>query len=136
MHIKEELGENFTVYSGCDEMAMSGLAFGADGIIGSFYNLIPELFLDIYKAVQNGDLAAAREKQRTANAVIMFILERGFLVGLRACMQWMGLDAGWCRKPFGRLDKATEEKYRNEFKELSKKLDITSTRRNHASKIQ
>lgn len=125
MRIKEEIGKDFVVYSGADEMAMAGLSFGADGIIGSFYNLIPEPFLDIYKAILAGDLKTAREKQRVANAVIMYTLDRGFQVGIKAGMQWMGLDAGWCREPFGRFDKATEERYRAEFRQLKKELGVT-----------
>ena len=56
MRIKEEIGKDFVVYSGCDEMAMSGFAFGADGIIGSFYNIIPEIFVKMYHAMQIKDL--------------------------------------------------------------------------------
>ena len=122
LRIKEEIGKDFVVYSGADEMAIAGLGFGADGIIGSFYNLIPEPFLDIYKAVKAGDLKTAQEKQRIANAIIMFTLDRGFQVGIKAGMQWMGVDAGWCREPFGQFDKATEEKYRGEFRQLKKEL--------------
>jgi N-acetylneuraminate lyase len=124
MRIKEEIGKDFTVYSGADEMAMTGLSFGADGIIGSFYNMIPEPFLDIYKAVQAGDLKTAREKQRIANAIIMFTLDRGFQVGIKAGMKWMGLDAGYCREPFGRFDRETEERYHAEFRQLKKELAV------------
>ncbi|MGE4467022.1 dihydrodipicolinate synthase family protein, partial [Sphaerochaeta sp.] len=42
LRIKEEIGKDFKVYSGSDEMALSGLAYGSDGLIGSFYNVIPE----------------------------------------------------------------------------------------------
>ncbi|QQO09536.1 dihydrodipicolinate synthase family protein [Breznakiella homolactica] len=125
MRIKEEIGQDFMVYSGADEMAMTGLSFGADGIIGSFYNLIPEPFLDIYKAVQEGNLFAAAEKQRIANAIIMHTLDRGFQVGIKAEMQWMGLDAGYCREPFGRLEPAMEAKYKEDFRELKKQLAVT-----------
>jgi N-acetylneuraminate lyase len=106
-------------------MAMTGLSFGADGIIGSFYHLIPDPFLDIYQAVLEGDLKTAREKQRVANAIIMYTLDRGFQLGIKAGMQWMDVDAGWCREPFGRFNKATEEKYRAEFRQLRKELGVT-----------
>ena len=125
LRIKEEIGKDFVVYSGTDEMAMAGLSFGADGIIGSFYNLIPEPFIDIYRAVKAGDLHTAQEKQRIANAIIMFTLDRGFQLGIKAGMQWMGVDAGWCREPFGQFDKATEEKYRAEFRQLKKELGVS-----------
>ena len=50
--IKDEIGDDFLVYSGCDEMSMSGLLAGADGIIGSFYNIMPELFINIYNYIK------------------------------------------------------------------------------------
>ena len=125
LRIKEEIGKDFVVYSGTDEMAIAGLAFGADGLIGSFYNMIPEPFMDIYRAVHAGDLTTAREKQRIANAIIMFTLDRGFQLGIKAGMRWMGVDAGWCREPFGRFDKDTEEKYHAEFRQLKKELGVS-----------
>jgi Dihydrodipicolinate synthase/N-acetylneuraminate lyase len=122
LRIKEEIGKDFVVFSGCDEQAIAGLALGADGIIGSFYNLIPEPFLDIYDAVRKGDLARAQEAQRIANAVIMFTLDRGFMVGIKSQMRWMGVDAGWCREPLGRHDPAQETGYREEFREMKRGL--------------
>lgn len=118
MRIKEEIGRDFVVFSGSDEQAVAGLALGADGLIGSFYNLIPEPFLALYDAVKNNDLARAREAQRIANAIILFTLDRNFMPCLKAGMQWMGVDAGWCREPFGQLDPATNEKYREEFRAM------------------
>jgi dihydrodipicolinate synthase/N-acetylneuraminate lyase len=41
-------------------MAVSGLAFGADGIIGSTYNLLTDLFLRIVSAYGGGDLPRGR----------------------------------------------------------------------------
>jgi N-acetylneuraminate lyase len=125
MRIKEEIGRDFMVYSGSDEMAIAGFCFGADGVIGSFYNMIPEPFLDLYNAVRKGDLKTAQEKQRIANAIIMFTLDRGFQLGIKAGMKWMGVDAGFCREPFGRFDTATEEKYHDEFRQLKKELGVT-----------
>ena len=125
MRIKDEISKDFVVFSGKDEMAMAGLSFGADGIIGTFYNMIPELFLDIYRAVQEGDLKTAKEKQRIANAIVIFTLDRGYQVGMKAGMRWMGVDAGWCREPFGRFDKETEEKYHAEFRQLKKDLEVS-----------
>src|SRR5690606_16602534 len=52
MRIKTEIGSDFVLYSGADEMAMSGVAFGADGIIGSFYNTIPEVFIELFAAAK------------------------------------------------------------------------------------
>lgn len=108
MRLKEEVGKDFMVYSGADEMAMSGLSFGADGIIGSFYNMIPEIFLKLYAAVRKGDMATAAELQRQANAVIFYSLDHNYFSILKRSLSWIGVDAGFCRKPIANL-KAEEE---------------------------
>ena len=72
MRIKKEIGNNFSVYSGTAEMAMSGLLSGADGLIGSFYYLMPETFLSIVKALENNDVQKAKSLQEKANVVIFF----------------------------------------------------------------
>jgi N-acetylneuraminate lyase len=97
--IKDEIGEDFAVYSGADEMAMSGLSVGADGIIGSFYNMIPELFKEIYASVRKGDLATARDRQEKANAVIFYSLEHDYIPVIKRSLSWAGVDAGRCRRP-------------------------------------
>lgn len=99
MRMKEEIGADFRIFSGADEMAMSGLQFGADGIIGSFYNMIPELFIRLEAAVRSGDLATAREMQRQANAVILYCLDHNYFSIMKRSLSWIGVDAGYCRKP-------------------------------------
>jgi len=125
MRIKEEIGKDFVVYSGCDEMAVAGLSFGADGLIGSFYNMIPEPFLAIYDAVCEKDLGRAQEQQRIANEIILFTLDRGFLPGIKAGMKWMGIDAGYCREPFGIHSPELDAKYHEEFRQMKKTLGVS-----------
>lgn len=98
--IKTEIGPDFRVFSGADEMAMSGLAFGADGLIGSFYNIIPELYADIVAAMAENRIADAKALQDKANAIIFFTLKQYPMSAVKRIMAWQGADAGYCRKPF------------------------------------
>jgi N-acetylneuraminate lyase len=126
MRIKAEIGKDFIIYSGADEMAMSGLAFGADGIIGSFYNVIPETFLGIDAAIKAGDMARAKDLQETANAVIYFSLSRHPIAAIKRAMAWQGADAGYCRKPFGNFYGAeSEAKLKEEFRGLKRDRGLT-----------
>ncbi|MBI4921403.1 MAG: dihydrodipicolinate synthase family protein [Devosia nanyangense] len=119
IRIKEEIGKHFIVYSGADEMAMSGLAFGADGIIGSFYNLMPEIWLSLRDAVAAGNLAEAKRLQEIGNAVIFFALGRSAMTCIKRGMAWLGCDAGYVRRPLGGfIDKAAEDKLKDEFRQL------------------
>lgn len=117
--IKDEIGKDFLVFSGADEMAMSGLAFGADGIIGSFYNALPEIWLALRDAVHSGDLAEAKRLQDIGNAVIFFSLARNAHTCLKRALAWQGCDAGYARRPIGGyIDAAAEAKLKDEFRQL------------------
>lgn len=126
MRIKAEIGSDFIIYSGADEMAMSGLAFGADGIIGSFYNSIPEVYLALYSAVKAGDMEKAKALQEVGNAVIFFTLARNPIAAIKRAMAWQGADAGYCRKPFGNFySAAEEEKLKAEFRAFKAERGLT-----------
>ena len=119
IRIKAEIGPDFLVYSGADEMAMSGLAFGADGIIGSFYNVMPEIFLALRDAMQQGDLGEAKRLQEIGNAVIFHSLGKGAMTAIKRGMAWLGCDAGYVRRPLGLyLDAAAEAELRDSFRTL------------------
>lgn len=51
------------MFNGRDEVLIAGLLMGASGGIGSFYNLVPELFLQIYEAGCIGHWEEARGAQ-------------------------------------------------------------------------
>ena len=87
-------------YNGSDEMLLSGLAAGADGGIGSTYNIQPKTILAVYDAFRRGDLPAAQAAQTRANAVIEVILRHGVLPSCKELLRLTGLDIGRCREPF------------------------------------
>ena len=98
--IKASMGEDFVLFSGCDEMALSGLAVGADAIIGTFYNLMPELYLKLFAAVRRGDLFTARRLMQIASEIILECVKYDFISAMRNMMRWRGVDAGYSRRPF------------------------------------
>lgn len=124
--IKDEVGEDFLVYSGADEMAMSGLLAGADGIIGSFYNIMPELFININNAVNNKDMDEAKRLQRQAVEIIMYSLQLpSFYAGMKAVLRWRGINAGYCRSPFQNLTEKEELELKEGYKKLKETYNIT-----------
>lgn len=122
--IKDELGSDFLVYSGADEMASSGLFNGADGLIGSFYNLMPELFIDIYEAVKNNDLKTAKLKQKNAVRIIKYSVQFDFYSLMRLALGWLGVNAGYSRRPFKNYGSDKEAEFKKAFKELKVKYSI------------
>ena len=51
------------IFNGFDELLLPGLMYGAVGGIGTFYNLFPKLFVDIYHNFKQGDIAKAMQFQ-------------------------------------------------------------------------
>lgn len=62
--------EGAVVFNGPDEQLLSGLAAGAVGGIGGTYGAMPDLFLAIYRLVNEGKIPLAREIQDACCQVI------------------------------------------------------------------
>lgn len=123
--IKDEVGEDFLIYSGCDEMSLSGLMSGADGIIGSFYNIMPDLFIKIYDAVKKENFKEAQKLQKDAIRIIMYTLKLpSFYAGMKTVLRTIGVNAGYCRSPFENLSKEDEDKLIEGYKELKDKYNL------------
>ena len=127
--LKEKLGKDFMIYSGCDEMAFSGLCAGADGIIGSFYNLFPDLYQKIVRKFKESDIQGGMHLQKIADEVIFAALKYDFPSVLHSMMRWRGQEAGFARRPFrnytdGELTGLKEEIAKIKEKYQTKELDI------------
>tara|TARA_B100001175_G_scaffold16577_1_gene12614 strand:+ start:37 stop:966 length:930 start_codon:yes stop_codon:yes gene_type:complete len=124
--IKKEVGENFKIYSGMDEMSLSGLISGADGIIGSFYNLMPEMFVDIYAKVKEGNINAAKKIQEKINIIILYALGKSGYPFIKMGLNWLGIDSGYVRKPFTTfIDREIENTIKNDLKKLTDQNDLS-----------
>ena len=93
------------IFNGRDEVLVAGLLMGADGGIGSFYNIIPELFVEVYNCSQKGDWIAARKAQDRINAIIQLTLNFPMMAALKQILQWMDMDCGRCIEPRKTLTK-------------------------------
>ncbi len=87
-------------YNGSDEMLLSGLAAGADGGIGTTYNVQPKTILSVYNAYMRNDARGALKYQSAANAVIAEVLKYGVLPSCKLLLKLNGMDYGECREPF------------------------------------
>ncbi len=123
--LKSDIGEDFMIYSGADEMALSGLMAGADGLIGSTYNAVPDTFMDLYTAYEEGRLEEARDIMKEGVAVIMQMLNYGGIMAvLKAINRWNGVPAGYVRKPFTNFTEEEEEKMKKDFIALNEKVNF------------
>ena len=97
------------VYNGFDEMFLAGLSMGADGGIGSTYNLMADKYIAIRKLFAEGKIAQAQKIQKEANRITAILCRVGVMQGEKEVMNQLGLHFGICRKPFGELNAEQKE---------------------------
>jgi N-acetylneuraminate lyase len=82
------------LFNGYDEALAAGLLMGAQGGIGSTYNVMPQVYLTIFRAAEQSDWETARTWQSHANSVLDILLRYPFFPALRAVMAHRGFDCG------------------------------------------
>jgi N-acetylneuraminate lyase len=87
------------IFNGRDEVYAAGLLMGAGGGIGSFYNLVPELFLQIYERALSGKWDEALRAQDQVNELIRIALQFPMLSAVKTMLKWQGFDCGPCLAP-------------------------------------
>jgi N-acetylneuraminate lyase len=88
------------IFNGYDEMCLAGLAMGADGAIGTTYNVMGDNFVALHAAFHAGDMARARRLQVKANRMIDVLVAVGVFPGTKGLLKLLGHDCGECRPPF------------------------------------
>jgi N-acetylneuraminate lyase len=91
------------VFNGHDEVLIAGLLMGADGGIGSFYNLVPELFVEVFSRVQQGQWEKAQCVQWRINELVEIGLRFPLVPAIKTILRWQGLDCGEALAPRRRL---------------------------------
>jgi N-acetylneuraminate lyase len=82
------------VYNGRDEVLAAGLLMGAQGGIGSTYNLVPEIYVALYRHTLRGEWLKARQLQRSLNQLIAVLVKYPFLPALKAALESAGFACG------------------------------------------
>ena len=110
---------DLVLYNGYDEIFASGLLAGADGGIGSTYNIMGWRYQGIVKALKEGDIATAQALQTKCNEVIDLLIKVGVFRDLKTVLHYMGvIEVSLCRKPFAPVD----EKYLPALRTLAQQL--------------
>lgn len=73
--VADDRGSPLIMISGPDEMNLGAAAMGSDGAIGSTYNLMPKMTVQMREAFEAGDMKAAMEMQTRINRVISILME-------------------------------------------------------------
>jgi N-acetylneuraminate lyase len=71
------------VFNGFDEVFLAGLSLGADGMIGSTCNFVPDIVTEIYNLFKSGDIKEAYRKQQELNGIINDIKDFGIIPAIK-----------------------------------------------------
>jgi N-acetylneuraminate lyase len=82
------------VFNGPDEMLAAGLLMGVHGGIGSTYNVMPKLFLELYRLARANQWTEAVAVQDRINRLIRLLLSMPIIPALKQIMTWRGIPCG------------------------------------------
>ena len=96
-------GGNINIINGPDETCMLGLLMGADAAIGSTYNVMPRLFVELFTRVKGGRVEEARPLQMKADDLIELMLKFDVISCCKLMLEQRGYDIGETNAPMKRL---------------------------------
>lgn len=112
MHsLKKELGESVAFFNGSNPLALSAFSAGARGWCTAAPNLIPELNIALYEAVQANDLDKAQKIFYKQFDLLKFIVAKGLPRSIKAGLDLLEVGGGYFKSPLKPLSE-------NEIEEL------------------
>jgi 4-hydroxy-tetrahydrodipicolinate synthase len=103
-------GSDVAFYNGSNPLALDAFIAGARGWCTAAPNLIPQLNLDLYAAVERGDLPTALTLFRKQLPLLQCIVQGGLPRTIAAGLEILGIDAGALRAPLAELSAADKER--------------------------
>ena len=105
--------EDFTVYSGNDDLTVPMLSLGGKGVISVMANIIPKETHDMVNNYLEGNIEEARKLQLKYIDLIKALFMDVSPMPLKAAMNLMGMDVGKCRLPLVDLEEEQLESLKN-----------------------
>jgi N-acetylneuraminate lyase len=120
--------EGQIMYNGPDEMLALGLQFGAHGGIGTTYNFMPRLIVQIANLCREGRFDQAVAVQKQANDIIEPLLLSHGLAASKQILVWQGLiDHAHCAHPRAGLTEAQKAELRRRLATTAIADTLTNT---------
>lgn len=109
-YLKKELGGQVNFFNGSNPLALGAFVAGATGWCTAAHNLIPELNVALYQAIENKDLEQAQHLFYKQIDVLKFIVEKGLPRSIQAGLEILGKKGGYLRSPLQLLPKEDKVK--------------------------
>lgn len=113
--IRKSCAQDFTVWSGNDELAVPTISVGGQGVISVLSNIVPLEVSAMVNAALDGDLDTATDLQTQLQPLCDLLFCEVNPIPVKAAMKYIGYDCGECRLPLSPLSKANQERIRKFF---------------------
>jgi len=117
-YLRKELGEDVAFYNGSNPLALAAFSAGARGWCTAAPNLIPELNIDLYNAIENNQLHEAQDHFYQQVELLKFIVAKGLPRAIKAGLNILGEEGGGLRSPLKPLTESETEELKNIIKNL------------------
>ncbi len=124
MEVLEMTQGRLDVLIGHDEVVLPALAGGCCGMILASAQVFPEIWQDVLRKVQSGDVEGARQAQMKVQKLARIFVRYGGGVAVKAALNMMGVQVGQPRRPLkpvgGGLIHETRAEMQLELEKLGK----------------
>lgn len=105
MHtLRRDLGEEVAFFNGSNPLALGAFAAGALGWCTAAANLIPELNIGLYDAIQKSDLPSAQNLFYKQLNLLKYLLAKGLPRAIKSGLEILGEEGGELRGPLKPLN--------------------------------
>lgn len=112
-YLRKELGEEVAFFNGSNPLALAAFSAGARGWCTAAPNLIPELNIGLYNAIENNQLHEAQNIFYQQIELLKFIVAKGLPRAIKAGLNIIGEEGGNLRSPLKPLNENEIEELRN-----------------------
>ena len=118
-YLKRELGDDVAFFNGSNPLALAAFSAGATGWCTAVPNLIPELNVALYDAIQKNDLQEAQKVFYKQLNLLKFIVNKGLPRAIKAGLEIQGIEGGFLRSPLKPLTENEIEEFKLILEELN-----------------
>lgn len=101
--------DNFSIYSGNDDMIVPLLSLGGVGVISVVANILPKDTHNMVQFFLDGDLKASRDLQLQMKPLIDALFIEVNPIPVREAMNILGMEVGPCRLPLVSMEKKNKD---------------------------
>ncbi|HHY81889.1 MAG TPA: hypothetical protein GX505_04325 [Clostridiales bacterium] len=104
LRLKDMTNGEINIINGPDETLICGLAAGADGGIGSTYNLMTAEYKKLYQYFRDGEIDKARQMQCKVNRVTSVLIKHNVIPSIKTVLKSLGFDVGDATYPMPKIE--------------------------------